>query len=243
MDGTELITLITAAGALGTAAFGIVDALKAFAKPLGEAGYSEIPKNLGELKTTLKTAFGEQYEVLLKAQYRGNAEDFARTLRQGVRIGLTSTNAEAVAEFLGVLDGPTLKKAVEMIEKAEFDLAELAEQDPAQQDAVESAAVKALEEAQRILGRYEMAADARIDAATIMSQEVYKGTARCWAMVTAITLGLLGGLLAAQMNGESTSYYIILGLFVGVAAVPLAPIAKDVASAIQSTAAALRKKT
>ncbi|MCC6697204.1 MAG: hypothetical protein IT365_16370 [Candidatus Hydrogenedentes bacterium] len=236
MDVSELVTLITASGALGTAAFGIVDVLKGHWKALGTAGFGEITKHLGELTDTLAVAFGPKYRELLEAQYQGNSEDFARTLRQGVRVGLTSANAEKMASFLGVLDLKALREAAEKVERAEIDLARLAETEPG--DAAEAAAIKELEQAQRILGRYEMAADTRIDAAITMALTKYRTRAKLWASAVAIVLGALSGWALGRENEND----ILLGLALGVAAVPLAPVAKDIATAIQSTAAAMKGK-
>lgn len=64
-----LIEMVLAAGALGTAAFGIVEGLKW--TRLGELGFSKIEETLGSaLMPALKVAYGPQYVSLLRAQYR-----------------------------------------------------------------------------------------------------------------------------------------------------------------------------
>ena len=80
-------TIVLATGALGTAAFGIVEAFKW--TRLGYAGFSQIKKNLGPIWDTLRDAYGRDYEQVLRGQYRGNQQELVRTIRQGVRIGLT----------------------------------------------------------------------------------------------------------------------------------------------------------
>ena len=55
--------MVLAAGALGTAAFGIVDGLKATA--IGAAGFARLSAMLGPLKTALAKAYGNEFLKLL----------------------------------------------------------------------------------------------------------------------------------------------------------------------------------
>ena len=87
----NLGTIVLATGALGTAAFGIVEALKW--TRLGEAGFRAILKVLGPIIELLRTAYGPDFQNLLRAQYRGDQRDLTRVIRQGVRVGLTAANA------------------------------------------------------------------------------------------------------------------------------------------------------
>jgi len=223
MNGFTIDTLgkaVAAAGALGTACFGIVEALKW--TPLGTAGYGEIPKYLGtDLQEALRVAYGEDFQMLLRAQYRQDSQHqmtIAKSLRQGVRIGLKSINAEAIARFLGTVDPVALKAAVANVE-----------------------AGVALSDANRgAIGRFELAADARIDSALSRAQDVYIGTVRCAASVLAIVLAeATAFLLGAGVTVEGLQTWLI-GLLVGTVAVPLAPIANDVVSALQAATRALR---
>jgi hypothetical protein len=110
----SLATFVAAAGALGTACFGIVEGLKWTS--LGEMGFGRITDYLGsELLGALKIAYGPQYEKLLRAQYRQDSQTqagIAKTLRQGVRIGLTAQNAAAISDFLGTVNAAALTQAV-----------------------------------------------------------------------------------------------------------------------------------
>lgn len=82
----DLTSWILAAGALGLTAFGIVEAFKY--TRIGVLGFEQILRILGKLQLALKVAYGDEYQDLLRSQYRGDVEELARTLRQGVRIGL-----------------------------------------------------------------------------------------------------------------------------------------------------------
>jgi hypothetical protein len=209
---TTLSSAIAAAGALGTASFGIVEGLKWTA--LGTAGFGSIGRYLGhDLLGFLRTAYGPDFERLLRAQYRQDSQSqsvIAKSLRQGVRIGLTSAHAESVARFLGTVAPGALRQAVETLEAA-----------------------RTLGDADRAaIGRYELAADARIVSALSRAKDVYLGWVRGSASVCAIVLGVVAALLLGSDVAD--------GLVVGLVAVPLAPIANDVVAALQAATKAMR---
>jgi len=208
----SLTSAIAAAGALGTASFGIVEGLKWTA--LGSAGFSSIDKYLGEdLVGCLRIAYGPDFERLLRAQYRQDSQSqavIAKSLRQGVRIGLTSGNAASVATFLGTVAPSALQQAVETVERAD-----------------------SLTDANRAaIGRFELAADARIESALSRAKDAYLGWVRGTASVCAIVLAI-GTALLLKCSA-------IDGLIVGIVAVPLAPIANDVVAAVQAATKAMR---
>jgi hypothetical protein len=212
---------IAAAGALGTAAFGIVEALKW--TPLGAAGFGQIGTYLGpELEAALQIAYGVDFERLLRAQYRQDSQHqslIGKSLRQGVRIGLTPGNAPEIARYLGTVDPAELRAAAIAVQDGQ-----------------------ALSDDHRAaIGRFELAADARISSALSRAQDVYVGAVRCAASVLSIALAEVAALMLG--NGQTApglpSMWMI-GLLVGVVAVPLAPIANDVVSALQAATKALR---
>ncbi|HXT68848.1 MAG TPA: hypothetical protein VN700_03790 [Vicinamibacterales bacterium] len=208
--------VILAAGALGVAAFGIVEGLK-WIPAVGEAGFPAIRRLLGDaLWQALLAAYGAQVEPMLRAQYRGDQENFGKTLRQGLRIGLTPANAEAIARALGVVDPRSLKEAAA---------------------AVDSGAVLTPEQ-RNALARFELAADARVDAALALAQDHYARFAKILAGVIAVILAV-----AAAIGLDRSGGLVGRGLLIGLAAVPLAPIAKDVASALQAAKEALRARS
>jgi TRAP-type C4-dicarboxylate transport system permease large subunit len=82
------------------------------------------------------------------------------------------------------------------------------------------------------LGRFELAADARIASALSRAQDVYLGWVRGSASLCAIALGIA----AALILGSD----LVDGVIVGIVAVPLAPIANDVVAALQAATRAMR---
>ena len=209
----NLGTIILAIGALGTASFGIVEGLKWTI--VGLAGFRQIRKLLGEpVMQALHVAYGPEYLSLLKAQYRANRAggELPKSLRQGARIGLTPDTAEALASRIGVVGKKELKSVAAALEKG-----------------------KTLSDSERnILGRYELALDTRIDAALALANDRYIGYMRVFASLVSIGIALS---VRQWMDGDW-----LRAVIVGVAAVPVAPIAKDLASAIQSAAKAMQKK-
>jgi len=208
--------MVLAAGALGTAAFGIVEGLKWTA--LGRGGFSQIPKTLGDsLMGALKHAYGPDYLDLLMAQYRsGRAKgELPRSLRQGIRIGLRPENAAGMADQVGVVDSDTLTAIAEKLMR-----------DGKLEDDEKSR-----------LARFELAVDARIDAALALAERAYLGWVRGWATVFSIGLALVA---AVSIAGGIDKAQWTSAIIVGIAAVPLAPIAKDISKALQSAATAIR---
>lgn len=218
-NGLPLAEMVLAAGALGTAAFGIVEGLKWTA--LGRGGFKQIPKTLGDdLMDGLHNAYGPKYSDLLMAQYRNGRGkgELPRTLRQGIRIGLRPGNAEKMAGQVGVVDGADLTAISEKLRDGdELDAAEKSK-----------------------LGRFELAVDARIDAALALAERAYLGWVRGWATIFSIGLAMIAAWVLYKQGGDKAVFQWQLALIVGVAAVPLAPIAKDVSKALQSAATAIR---
>ena len=197
----NLATFVAAAGALGTACFGIGEGLKWTS--LGEMGYGRITSYLGtELLGALRIAYGPEYEKLLRAQYRQDSQTqagIAKTLRQGVRIGLNPENAAGISDFLGTVSAA-----------AGLDLT------PTDRAAI---------------GRFELAADARIDSALSSAKDRYLGGIRCTAALLAVAI--------AQSIAPILGVRWDMALVLGIVAVPFAPIANDLVSAIQAATKAL----
>lgn len=207
----NLGAIVLATGALGTAAFGIVEGLKRWRR-LGEAGFHAITTVLAAITETLRAAYGPDVEKLLRAQYRGAQGELARVIRQGARIGLTPDNAEAVARGLGMIDAAQLKRAAVAMESGQELPAEL----------------------RNVLGRFELAVDARVDAALTLAQDYYAGTTKIVASIVALIIAVSVGVYLGR---------VFESVLIGLAAVPLAPIAKDVVSAIKAASDALKPKS
>ena len=207
----NLPATILAVGALGTAAFGIVEGLKRWSV-IGDAGFGTIMRILGPILAALRGAYGPDAEALLRAQYRGDSQELGRLVRQGARLGLSAENAEELAASLDVVPGAALRDAAAAV-VAGSDLTP---------------------EQRNVIGRFEIAVDARIEAATTLAQAQYSGTMKIAASIVAIALALL--------VGWRLCVDLLHALVVGLAAVPLAPIAKDVAAGLRAAAQAMGRR-
>lgn len=220
----NLAAMVIATGALGTAAFGIVDGMKLFMPQVATAGFKQLVGQLGEpVMAALRHAYGSRCEELLRAQYRQDRRkgDLPRTLRQGVRIGLPGADSAVLASDLPGVDADGLGRAVKAM---------AAGKKPADRD-------------RPSIARFEMAIDARIDAALALAEEEYKGIARLAATAVSIGIALLVGLINARATGDLNAGIVGLSLLVGIAAVPIAPMAKDLSKAINAADKALWRRS
>ena len=220
----SFLRIATAAGALGVAAFGVTEGLKRW-RLVGEAGFSAIRSTLGEaIFSTLENAYGSDTEDLLRALYKSEEGELRRVIRQGVRIGATSDDACCLARTVG-MDKAELLKALN--------------------------APKPTQDQLDVIGRFELAVDARIDAAMALAKDRYVlSTRRTAALVAVVVAVLVNALLVASPNGDQaqdgpngTLEQWLLTIIVGLLAVPVAPIAKDLATAVRAAADALRVRS
>ncbi len=86
------------------------------------------------------------------------------------------------------------------------------------------------------LGRFDLALTAILDAAYQRAEQRYRNACKAWAGVVAIVLAGLGGATVGDgsFNDYLHSSMLWMSLFCGVLAVPLAPITKDLSSALSA---------
>ena len=215
----NITTLLLTAGALGTAAFGFVEAFKWWR--FGEYGYDQLVTQLGALKSTLAEVYSPtRLDQVLRTLYRGAPDDLARSLRQGIRAGLTVNSAALVANELPILNAQILAAAATAIQ----------------------AGVALTDEQRSVIGQYELAADARIDGALAVAQNHYAGKLRLTAALFAIVIALVTA-TALFSTGEQTISVIGRALLIGVLAVPVAPIVHDLVNVLKSVASAIGPRT
>lgn len=217
-----LVELVLATGALGLAAMGVVDGLKIWpwlALAGAERLFSELrrvpggrPGLLDPLRPALVAAYGPNAPELVRARFlEDDPELLASTLNRGVRLGLQMLTDGERDRLLAALGVP--EADITRIRRA------YAEGGPGE---AEGGAV----------ARLELVLRERIEAALALSRDSRRRELRSWAGCVAVILALA----AAWWLGES----LLWGLVVGLAAVPLAPVAKDVAEGLAAAARALR---
>lgn len=222
MDIDSLPEIILAIGAVGASAMGITEGFKSIWLP--PIGFWKLKQEMAWAKDALTIAYGENYQDMLATLFRSghSSGELPRILRQGVRVGLNEETGKKMAQTVGVSDP--------------CELGDVAKQLAAGEDISKKPTER------NILGRFEMAVDARIDAALAMAERAYKNGIRLRASLIALVLSVVAAyLMYAPDNDESfiQSDIFVLALIVGFTAVPMAPIAKDVAKGFQAAARAL----
>jgi hypothetical protein len=215
---TRLIAIITAIGALGAAAFSLVDATKAFWGGVSNFGLPGLNRVVGRFSVALDRALGKDEKG--KAEWRrvvrshwinGRPRDEQKAIVKSlIRLGLAPETADALATA-GHVRANALAKVARKLDQGNT----LTEIDL------------------NVLGRFDASVDAQLDAAFNRADQLYRNVSRAFAAVFSIGLTFL-----ATWALDSDRW--VLALVVGILAVPLAPIAKDIASSLQAAAGAMR---
>ncbi|GMV51333.1 hypothetical protein FBQ96_11515 [Nitrospirales bacterium NOB] len=257
--GTDPGTLGTAAlaiGALGGASQGIVDGLFKSFTWFDSAGFERVfavegkeggrrwpvmyKTTLDPLLPVLKIAYGKDVMELLRAQYRSGrvSGDLPRTLRQGVRIGFGMMEVQTivlVATELGVsADMATL--AAQAIDSARRQRSQ-SEQFKSEGDSVSSSQPAMTDEQRSAMARLETMIDARIDAALALADTQYVSQTKLLATFVSLVISFAVGWSLDMVPGQWGWC-----LLVGLAAVPLSPVAKDLSTAIHEAAKTLKAR-
>jgi hypothetical protein len=208
--------IITAIGGLGTAAFGLVEASKAFGGSVNHFGFKGIRTAVtaltpaGEVAGQPANALSQQ-KVLATLQANWfNGTDLASQksiAKSLIKLNLSPGNAAALAGATGV--DPVALKTV----------------------ATNIAGGKPLETAQSdVFARFDLIVTALLDEAYQRSDQVFRSGTKAVAMVISVGLAIVGMLIVE--NGVLNVQDFAEALLVGVLATPLAPIAKDLSTAL-----------
>lgn len=218
-DETAIITnignVIAAIAALGTASMGLVDALKVF----GRFG----PSNIG---------FGDiraQLTPFLPAQAAGayNSAMLLQTLRANWINGVDKSQQKAKAKSLIHL-GLTKGNAAGLAAAAGVDPGAL------QSVAAKTAAGDTVTTQElNVVGQFDAILSAVLDAAYERADQKYRNFCKALATVIAVALSLIAA------NFMQANF--IAALIAGIAAVPLAPVSKDLVTTLQAAAASVQK--
>ena len=201
--------IVGAIGALGTAAFGLVDATKAFGGGVSKFG-------LGFIDDAIKPFLGNGIE----------AGSVRRTLRGHWINGTALGDQKAIAKSL-------IK--VNLSAGTAHDFAKATGVDPGILHAVASKIESHKELTQKesdTFGRFDLALTARVDDAYSHADQRYRNAAKVVAACLAVILAVVGLFIINPHGIDGRD--VALAILCGVIATPLAPIAKDVASALQA---------
>lgn len=211
----SLPEIITAIGGLGTASFGLVDATKPFAGGVNRVGFKRIASVVQSLTPDAAANGLTQARILgvLRANWY-NGKDLASQkaiAKSLIKLDLNSGNAAALATVTGV-DSAVLQAVA----------ASMASGTPLKSNESD------------VYARFDFILTALLDEAYQHSDQAYTNGTRILAAVFALLLAFVGGW---ALQGDSLQSYLGshdagLALLVGILAIPLAPIAKDLSSAL-----------
>jgi hypothetical protein len=215
LDVNGLPQVITAIGGLGTAAFGLVEATKAFGGGVNRIGFNAIRNTVSALTQGESTNALSQDKVLatLKANwYNGTDLEGQKAIAKSlIKLKLSSNNAAAVAGAAGV-NADTLAAVARKI--ATGTPLSVSEGD--------------------VYARFDFIVTALLDETYQRSDNDYRNWTRAWAAVIAILLAVAAGQMLSPKVDVGPS------ILVGLLATPLAPIAKDLSTALASAVNAMQ---
>lgn len=216
----NIVSIVGAAGGLGTAAMGLVDASKAFWGGPSNFGFGYISSALDPFLTQLTSNPPDFNKAQILRTLRANwlngvpKADQKAKAKSLIHLGLTTGNATGLANAAGVNATKLQSLAQKTADGADVSQDEI-----------------------NVLGQFDAVLSAALDAAYERGDQKYRNAAKFLSMALATVLAGIGGWIVFGANYTATN--IALSLLVGVGAAPLAPVAKDLASSLQAAVSAV----
>jgi hypothetical protein len=212
---SHLPQIISAIGGLGTAAFGLVDSTKVFFGGVNRIGFGAI----ADAVKTLTPGVGDKgltqgkiVQTLRANWFNGTDLTSQKSIAKSlIKVGLNAGNAPALAAATGVDAGALGAVAACM-----------------------SSGTPLTSEQSDVFARFDFILTALLDEVYQHSDQIYTNGTRVVASIFAVMLAFVGGwaLLGGDFKPYLHSNEVWLALVAGVLATPLAPIAKDLSSAL-----------
>jgi hypothetical protein len=209
----QLPNLIAAVGGLGTAAFGLVDATKVFGGGANHIGFSRIGKAVTPIipAATHGLSPAQILETLRSNWLNGTDLAAQKSISKSlIKLNLDPGNAPAVAQATGV-DAATLTAVSTSI----------------------ATAVPLTLVQSDFFARFDLILTAMLDETYQHADQVYRNGTRALATLFAVVLAFAG---EYAIGGNQWG----LALFVGLLATPVAPVAKDLSTALATAVNALQ---
>jgi hypothetical protein len=210
----DLGSTITAVGGLGTAAFGLVDATKPLSG-INHLGFSRIRGVVAHLTpgndANNSLSHSNIYATLEANWMNGTDLDSQKAIAKSlIKLYLNADNAEAVAKASGV-DPAVLTSIATKV--------------------ASGAALTASES--DVFGRFDLIVTALLDETYQRADKAYRNGTRLMAMFISLALALAGNFALGRHDWG-------VAFIVGLLATPLAPIAKDLSTALATAVNALQ---
>ena len=224
----HLSQVVSAIGGLGTAAFGLVDACKGIFRFVNRVGLKHIKHTIISL-TPGQTGEGLPPDPLNTLRRKNILETVEANWVNGVDTGIQKAAAKSlIVLYLSSGNADALAKKTNV------------DADLLKSIAAKTLAGTTLLPAEAVIqSRFDLILKSLLDEAYELSDQMYRNATRALAALVAILLAFAGGWV---LEGSTfwSGHEVLLALLVGVLATPLAPIAKDVSSAISTAADALQ---
>ncbi len=212
---------LAALSALSAASFGLLDASKGVYGGVARIGLGHLSDALKPFEPALDTAMGKgEWWVLVKANWmNGLAKDGQKAVvRSLIKLGLTPDTADSLATATHVEPGDLKKIAVKLSKGTELTEAEL-----------------------NLLGRLNAVLDAKLDSGFERADQQYRNVSRLLAGVVAVGLAM-GAWLMWPASPQSPQPNVWVAFAIGLLAVPMAPVAKDLTSGLTTAMKALKAR-
>lgn len=203
-----ITAIIAAVGALGTAAFGLVDASKACWGGVNNIGFSAIRRrieNFVPANSANGLSLSDVIATLRASWFTGadlaSQKAIAKSL---IKLNFNVANASIMAAATGVDE--TILTAI------------------AQKIAVATSLSTTESD---LYARFDAIVTAQLDATYRHADQRYVNGTRAWAMIAAVVLAIAGAWIVKGPSAELWQAF-----FIGLIATPLAPIAKDLSTAL-----------
>lgn len=223
---------MAAAGALGTAAFGLVDSSKAIAGGMSNPGFGYIRRQVDRIigKEARKSGgAGGLSNADILATLRANwlngvaKSDQKAAAKSLIRMSITPENAEQLANATGV-DAAALRDVAQRIRDGE----------------------QLTQKEINVVGRLDTVVSALLDLGYERADQFYRNSAKLAATLVAMALAAVAGGLIFYSSDPNPDLYryvgssdFLLALLVGAISTPLAPVAKDLSTALSTAVKAV----
>jgi hypothetical protein len=203
----NLPQVVTAIGGLGTAAFGLVDASKVLWGGVNNIGFGPIKKAVTSLTPGVPANALSGLKILATLQSNWfNGTDLASQkaiAKSLIKLNLSTENVAELANLTGVNAAVLGQVAAAMVNRTSLDAT--------QSD---------------VNARFDLIVTAMLDGAYQRADNLYRNWTRAIAAAVAVAFAVLGGM---SLNPP---FSLEQSVIVGLLATPLAPIAKDLSSAL-----------
>jgi hypothetical protein len=220
MAWDRLPETIGAVAALGPAAMGLVDVTKGIWLNVGNTGFGFIKDALKPFSSAMDKATATDSNELMWSHWINGREkaDQKSIAKALIRMGMDGTTAPTIATAVNV-DGAALAAVVSKLINTQ-------PLTPSEMD---------------LLGRLDAAIEARLDAAFERADRRYRSVARNVAAFYAVILSVIAAkMLSAENGGVFGPGDVVLAIIVGLVAVPLAPISKDLVTGLRAAMTAYK---